>query len=189
MQCVATSHDLHHWTKHPERTIATPPPDVEVHDFRDPYVFQHSGQWFMVVGASYRHERGQALLYQSTDGVDWDYRGPLFTATNLKLGVVWECPNFFPVDDQWVLTVSIWQGGGAHAFVGDFSMGNLFRSGMHRWMWTPAPLRISPLPPPMAERCNGHGSTSNASKPSSTPMVGRAAWVCHARWAWTRRAV
>jgi len=120
VQCVATSEDLHHWTKHPERTIATPPADVEVHDFRDPYVFQHAGQWLMVVGASYRHERGQVLLYQSADGVDWHYQGPLFTAPHLNLGVMWECPNLFPLGRHWVLTVSRWQASGAHAFVGDF---------------------------------------------------------------------
>ena len=120
VQCMATSDDLHHWTKHPERTVATPPPGVEAQDFRDPYVFPYHGQWLMVVGASDQHERGQVLLYQSTDGVDWHYLGPLFTAPNLQLGVMWECPNLFPLGKRWVLTVSRWQGSGAHVFVGDF---------------------------------------------------------------------
>jgi beta-fructofuranosidase len=74
----------------------------------------------MVVGASLQHERGQCLLYRSADGVAWDYRGRLFTAPDLRLGVMWECPNFFPVGDKWVLTVSFWLNGGAHAFVGRF---------------------------------------------------------------------
>ena len=121
VQCTATSSDLQHWTKHPERTLVEPPAGVDPHDFRDPYVFQHQGWWYMVLGASLQHERGQCLLYRSADGVAWDYRGPLFTSPDLKLGVMWECPNFFPIgEDKWVLTVSLWLNLGAHAFVGRF---------------------------------------------------------------------
>jgi len=120
VQCVATSDDLQHWTKHPERTIVDPPAGVEAQDFRDPYVFQSGGWWYMVVGASLDHERGQALLYRSADGVRWDERGALFTAPGLKHGVMWECPNFFPLGDKWVLTVSVWLGLGVLAFVGRF---------------------------------------------------------------------
>lgn len=120
VQCTATSDDLQHWTKHPERTIVQPPEGVEAHDFRDPYVFQHDGTWFMVLGASLHHERGQCLIYRSADGVAWEYRGALFTAPDSRLGVMWECPNFFPIGDKWVLTVSIWLGLGTHVFVGRF---------------------------------------------------------------------
>lgn len=121
VQCAATSSDLVTWTKHPERTLVEPPTGVDPHDFRDPYVFQHQGWWYMALGASLNHERGQCLLYRSADGVAWDYRGPLFTSPDLQLGVMWECPNFFPIsDDKWVLTVSIWLNLGAHAFVGRF---------------------------------------------------------------------
>jgi len=120
VQCAATSTDLRHWTKHPERAIVVPPADVAATEFRDPYVFQQGPWWYMVVGASHRSERGQVLLYRSADGLDWQYRHPLFTAPSLALGVMWECPNFFPLGDKWVLTVSIWPNLGAHAFVGRF---------------------------------------------------------------------
>ena len=120
VQCVATSADLQHWVKHPERAIVEPPPGVEPHDFRDPYVFHHDGRWYMVVGASLDHARGQALLYRSDDGVAWEYRGALYTATDPHQGLMWECPNFFPLGDKWVLSVSLWHGLGVHAFVGRF---------------------------------------------------------------------
>ncbi len=120
VQCTATSDDLQRWTLQPERTITTPPEGVEPHDFRDPYVFQHDGYWYMVVGASLHHARGQALLYRSKDGNSWDYRGPLYTAPTLAWGRMWECPNFFPLGDKWVLTVSVWLGLGVHWFVGRF---------------------------------------------------------------------
>lgn len=124
VQCVATSAlgsvDLNEWAKHPERTIVEPPPGVGTTDFRDPYVFRHAGWWYMVVGASIRSERGQCLLYRSADGIAWQYRHALFTSPSLALGVLWECPNFFPLGDRWALTVSIWPNLAAHAFIGRF---------------------------------------------------------------------
>lgn len=120
VQCAATSEDLVRWRKHPERSLSEPPAGVDAQDFRDPYVFEHQGWWYMVLGASLNHERGQCLLYRSRDARQWEYRGPLFTAPDLRLGVMWECPNFFPIGDKWVLTVSLWLGLGAHAFVGRF---------------------------------------------------------------------
>lgn len=118
--CVATSGDMQTWTKQPARTIRERPAGVHPQDFRDPYVFQHGGWWYLVVGASADHARGQALLYRSADGVDWAWRHPLFTSPSPTLGVVWECPNFFQLDGKWVLTVAVWPNLGAHYFVGRF---------------------------------------------------------------------
>jgi beta-fructofuranosidase len=75
----------------------------------------------MVVGASLHGERGQCLLYRSADGHHWAERGALFTAPELEMGRMWECPNFFPVGERrWVLTVSVWPNLGALWFVGRF---------------------------------------------------------------------
>ncbi|MEJ7138224.1 glycoside hydrolase family 32 protein [Amphibiibacter pelophylacis] len=120
VQCVATSQDMIRWTKHPQRTLAEPPPGVEAHDFRDPYVFAHEGWWYMVLGAGQEHRRAQCLIYRSPDGVHWEDRGVLFAAPHARHGVMWECPNLFPLGDRWVLTVSLWQGPGALAWVGRF---------------------------------------------------------------------
>ena len=120
VQCIATSRDMQTWTKQPQHTIVSRPDGIDAHDFRDPYVFFHDDWWYMVIGASPGHERGQCLLYRSVDGLDWHYRRPLFTSPDLTLGVMWECPNFFPIGDRWILTVSLWQGLGAHWFVGRF---------------------------------------------------------------------
>lgn len=120
VQCVATSPDLAHWTKQPQRTIAERPPGVSPGEFRDPYVFRDAGHWYMVVGAALPHERGACLLYRSADGVDWHYRHPLFVATDPAQGSVWECPNFLQIGDRWLLTVSQWPNLGALWFVGRF---------------------------------------------------------------------
>jgi len=120
VQCAATSTDWQHWHKHPERTLTTPPTGVGATDFRDPCVFRHGGTWYMVVGGSIRSERGLALLYRSDDGIAWRYLHPLHTAADLTQGVLWECPNFFPLGGKWVLTVSVWPNLAARWFVGRF---------------------------------------------------------------------
>ena len=120
VQCSATSQDLVQWTPRPQGSIVQRPAGVGPQDFRDPYVFRHGDWWYMVVGASLNHERGQCLLYRSADGVEWHERGALFTASDLRLGRMWECPNFFPLGDKWVLVVSLWLFLGVHVFVGRF---------------------------------------------------------------------
>lgn len=120
-QCFAVGDDdLRQWTKEPGRTIAEPPEGVAREDFRDPWIFRAGGWWYLAVGASAGQARGQVLLYRSADARDWHYRHPLFTAPTLSHGVMWECPNFFPLGERWVLTVSVWPRLGAHWFVGRF---------------------------------------------------------------------
>src|SRR5437588_11820767 len=43
-------------------------------------------------------------LFVSTnpDHLSWKYVGVLFEG-NGSTGTMWECPNFFPIDDKWVL--------------------------------------------------------------------------------------
>lgn len=120
-QCMATSQDLITWEKHPGNpVIAHPPEGVRPDDFRDPYVFQHGAWWYMAVGASLDHDRAAVLLYRSADGVNWTYRHVLHAATRTDQGVMWECPNLFPLGERWVLVVSLWPSLGARYFVGTF---------------------------------------------------------------------
>lgn len=120
-QCRATSIDLTVWTKSGGNpVIPTPPPGVRSSDFRDPYAFQHGGFWYLAVGASLDHEQGAVLLYRSVDGEHWIYRGVLCAATRTDQGLMWECPNFFRIGEQWILIVSVVPALGARYFVGTF---------------------------------------------------------------------
>ncbi len=105
VQCIATSDDrMIVWKKHPANpVIAAPPAGLSVNGFRDPCVWQHEGQWLMVIGSGFKGGGGTALLYCSTDLVRWEYLHPLFTAAVDKM---WECPDFFPLGRKWVLIVS-----------------------------------------------------------------------------------
>lgn len=120
VQCRATSRDLVHWHKDAAPLIATPPDGVLPQDFRDPFVFQHGGWHYLLVGASRGGEAGQVLLYRSADGRQWSYRHLLFGTPDAARGAMWECPNLLPLGERWLLTVSMWPCLGALAFVGRF---------------------------------------------------------------------
>lgn len=115
VQCLATSEDMKHWTKHAANPIiAAPPAGVDTPGFRDPHVWKENGEWKMLVGAGFRGKGGTALLYTSPDLVRWAYAKPLLTGSidaskkggDVARGEMWECPDFFPVGNKWLFYVA-----------------------------------------------------------------------------------
>ena len=109
VQCLATSQDgLLTWAKHPRNPVlaTTPPESGQSRDFRDPFVWKDGERWLMVLGSRIQDVGGAIFLYQSTNLTDWEYLHPLLVGDIQRNGVVWECPNFFPLGDQWVLIIS-----------------------------------------------------------------------------------
>ena len=108
VQMIATSADgLRAWTKHPANpVIAAPPPAMETTGFRDPFVWREADGWYCVIGSGEQGRGGVILLYRSPDLVTWDYLHPLLTSVADETGTMWECPNFFPLGDKYVLLIS-----------------------------------------------------------------------------------
>ena len=108
VQCVATSSDdLITWQKHPANpVIESPPVDLDVTGFRDPYLWKEGQTWYAVVGSGIKGVGGAALLYRSPDLIRWDYVQPIYVGCGVETGYMWECPNFFSLDDRRVLVVS-----------------------------------------------------------------------------------
>lgn len=100
VQMLATSSDGLHFEKH--GVIIEPPANVQ--HFRDPKVWQEGDIWKMVVGVS-ENNMGQVWLYTSTDLINWQFKQVLLKAKEHQ-GWMWECPDFFPLADKWVLVVS-----------------------------------------------------------------------------------
>ncbi|ONI91120.1 glycosyl hydrolase [Saccharothrix sp. ALI-22-I] len=99
------------WRKQPDLAIPTPPEGTSM--YRDPYVWREGDRWRMLVGASVAGERGAALLYESSDLVDWRYLGPFFAdgpgVTPAADGWTgWECPQYAAFGDRGILVVSLW---------------------------------------------------------------------------------
>ncbi len=126
-QCIATSHDgLLTWEKYAGNPVIRdiPPESKQTRDFRDPFVWREGDTWYMALGSRIDGVGGTVFLYRSSDLIHWDYLNPLLTGDIKKNGVMWECPNFFKLDDQWVLIISAHLGGGAATvfyFVGDYA--------------------------------------------------------------------
>jgi len=130
VQCFATSTDdeLVHWKKHEGNpVIDAPPPELAVTGFRDPCLWQKDGVWYMLIGSGFKGVGGACLLYRSKDLVHWDYMHPFFTGKMypqvkgkgpVATGEMWECPDFFPLGNKYVLIVAT-KGTTLH-FIGDY---------------------------------------------------------------------
>lgn len=75
---------------------------------RDPKVWKENDIYYMILGCKYTKEQasdttGEILLYQSQDGIHFDF---LSTMEDGEIGNMWECPDYFVVDDQGILTIS-----------------------------------------------------------------------------------
>ncbi|GAK13157.1 LOW QUALITY PROTEIN: sucrose-6-phosphate hydrolase [Geomicrobium sp. JCM 19039] len=77
------------------------PPGYTEH-VRDPKVWQKNDQYYFVIGAQREDITGCALLYSSTDLLDWTLVGEINTSLG-KFGYMWECPDYFELDSHGVL--------------------------------------------------------------------------------------
>jgi beta-fructofuranosidase len=96
--------DMLTWKKHPANPLLTEEAHgkLKVPDWRDPFVFQEAGQWYMVCGGHREGGRGRILLYKSDDLVKWRFVGVPVEGVEGN----WECPNLFRLGDKWVLIYS-----------------------------------------------------------------------------------
>lgn len=119
-QCIAYSEDGVYFEKYEGNPVLRAPEGIKADCFRDPKVWKHEDTYYMVCGAS-REDRGLALLYKSEDMLHWSFFNVLAESRG-EWGFMWECPDFFQIGDQYVLTFSP-MGSGDHTSVylmGDF---------------------------------------------------------------------
>ncbi len=114
--CVSQSHDdsLVKWDKyHGNPVISSPPENIElVGGFRDPYVWREGDSWYLIIGSGIKNVGGTVFLYKSQDLINWTYLSSIYTRNQKETdpiwtGLMWECPQFFPLNDQYVLIVSV----------------------------------------------------------------------------------
>ena len=69
---------------------------------RDPKVWRHGDQWYMVLGAQDSHKQGKVLLLRSADLHHWHPLGELAGSGLNGLGAagyMWECPDLFTLGE------------------------------------------------------------------------------------------
>ena len=104
-QCIAVGDgvDYKKYEMNPVLDKTDLPAGSDVHDFRDPRMWQkEDGTYCCVVGNRPADGSGQILLYTSVDGFRWNFKSVL-DANNNRFGKMWECPDFFELDGKWVL--------------------------------------------------------------------------------------
>ena len=76
------------------------PKNMSTH-VRDPKVFKIENDYFMILGARSKDNKGCAILYKSTDLKKWDYYMEI--KSNKYYGYMWECCDLVKVEDVWFL--------------------------------------------------------------------------------------
>ena len=105
-QNLAYSDDGIHFTKSKHNPIITAQADNTQH-FRDPKVWQKDGYYWLILGSQATDGLGRALLYRSTNLILWENQGPIAKAKVADSeGFMWECPDFFRVNDTDILLYS-----------------------------------------------------------------------------------
>ncbi|MEO5951514.1 MAG: glycoside hydrolase family 32 protein, partial [Chloroflexia bacterium] len=70
--------------------------------FRDHCIWKEGDTWYQIIGSGITGKGGTALLYRSSNLLNWDYLHPLFLADTtafpqLATAYMYECPDFFPL--------------------------------------------------------------------------------------------
>lgn len=71
---------------------------------RDPKVWKEDDAYFMVLGGRLKGDKGAVLLYRSKDKKRWEFIRTI--TTEETFGYMWECPDYFEMDGQKILSVS-----------------------------------------------------------------------------------
>ena len=107
-QCVAVGDgtDYVKYAHNPVLDFSDLPEGLSPNDFRDPKIWRtEDGSLRCVVGARRTDKRGVLLLFHSRDGFKWEFESVL-AENDGRFGLMWECPDFFPLDGNHVLFVS-----------------------------------------------------------------------------------
>lgn len=106
-QCVAIGDgvDYEKYEGNPVLTGEDLPEGGSVLDFRDPKIWREGDTYYAVVGNRTPDGSGAILLYESGDALHWKLAGTLASCHN-QYGRMWECPDFFRLDEKDVLLTS-----------------------------------------------------------------------------------
>ncbi|MBM4764427.1 sucrose-6-phosphate hydrolase [Bacillus sp. B15-48] len=103
-QCLAVMKQNGCITKNDSSVIQEVPSGYTDH-FRDPKVWKQGDEFYAVIGAQRETKTGCVVLYRSTNLIDWQFLGEIKTELE-NFGYMWECPDYFELDNQGVFIFS-----------------------------------------------------------------------------------
>lgn len=74
-------------------------------DFRDPHIWKEGNTFYSCIGSKNADDSGQIALFSSGDAEHWNFEGIMDRCSN-RYGKMWECPDFFTLEEKQVLIVS-----------------------------------------------------------------------------------
>ena len=107
-QCIAVGDGLDYRKigNNPVLDASDLPEGLSPYDFRDPKIWKaEDGCYYCLVGGRFMDKRGILLLYRSDDCFHWTFESVL-AENDGQFGLMWECPDFFPLEGKHVLFVS-----------------------------------------------------------------------------------
>lgn len=106
-QCLAVGDGIHYEkvADNPVIPVSLLPEGLSDQDFRDPKIWKEDDTYYVVACSRNEQKNGQALLFSSENGRNWKYLSVLAESQG-KYGKMWECPDFFSLDEKQVLVVS-----------------------------------------------------------------------------------
>lgn len=115
------------WAKRQNPIIAQAPTNVAHADFRDPFVFQHGSDWYMMVGTGLRNgiARGGLFLYKSAsaDFTQWTQQGTMLEGNpgSDGSGDFWEMPVYYDFGQKAIVLVNKLPNANALYWTGTFN--------------------------------------------------------------------
>ena len=132
VQCLAFGDgvDFEKYEGNPVITANQLPAFASPQDFRDPKIFRLAdGTYSCITGSKTEEGDGQVLYFSSPDALHWKFE-KILAENKGRFGRMWECPDFFPLDEKWVLLTSpqdmlpqgleYHSGNGTLALIGDY---------------------------------------------------------------------
>lgn len=92
--------------KNPVITGSMLPENFSREHFRDPKIWREPDGYYMLAGNKTNEGMPQVVLFCSDDLDRWKYVSVLAGDSSGKLGMMWECPDLFCIDGQYVLIAS-----------------------------------------------------------------------------------
>lgn len=89
----------------PVLTAEELPEGATPYDFRDPHIWRTENRYAAVVASDNRLRGTQILQIRSADGFRWEF-DRILTENRGRIGGMWECPDYFPLDGKQILLAS-----------------------------------------------------------------------------------
>ena len=102
-QCIAYGDGISYEksSKNPVVTGELMPENCSRIDFRDPKVWKKGDTYYLIVGNKNAEQKGQVVLFSSKNLEEWKFETVLAENSDGKVGTMWECPDFFALDEKY----------------------------------------------------------------------------------------